>query len=240
MKFSTPLYIVICAIIALLISVWWQFNGAKNEFAGIKLDIPDFEKLSFPPSDSAVNTTQNANPYKDFSTPDAKFSFKYPADYQGAENLFGQEGFATLQSNNIFLFVYKVSIPDLQPSYIIALESDATSTEAAIQRVKESFGQQQCDVTAENATSTNPAIFSLINASYVCRGAQKGYEQWRAQAALVGKENGFYAVAAVSTAKNWPAISIETQSLFNSIKVSPATSTSPTATTTFDAAAENQ
>jgi hypothetical protein len=233
MKLPTPLYIAVCAIVALSVAIWWESNGAKTQFAGINFKIPDFDQSFSSQSGIFGNQTQNNNTLEKFIFPDGNLSFKYPSDYKGAENLFGQDAPGKLKSNNILLFSYRMTIPDLQPAYIIALESDATTTEAAAERFKGAFAQQQCTVDIKNATSTNAIIYQVLDADYNCSAAQPGYNQWHAQAALIRKDLGFYTVAAVSTAKNWPSFENQVQTIFNSIAAKPVPGTAnKTASTT--------
>ena len=220
---------MVCIIFVLMASVWWEFNGAKSEFAGINLKLPDFGQSVSLQNVANGSLAQNNGPDKKYSSPDGNLSFEYPADYKGGENLFGQDALGKLKSNNILLFVYKISIPDLQPAYIVALESDATSTQAASDKLKEALAQQQCAGETQNATSTNPAIFAVLNTNYECAGAQKGYDQWQAQSALVKKDSGFYAVSAVSTVKNWPSFQTQVQLIFNSIAAATTTAEMPPA-----------
>jgi hypothetical protein len=233
MKLPTPLYIAICAIVALSVAIWWESNGAKTQFAGINLKMPDFDQSFYSQSGIFGNQAQNGNALEKFTFPNDKLSFEYPSDYKGAENLFGQDATGKLKSNNILLFSYRMTIPDLQPAYIIAMESDATTTEAAAERIKSAFAEQQCTADIKNATSTNALIYQVLDADYTCPAAQSGYNQWHARAALIRKDLGFYTVAAVSTAKNWPSFENQVQVIFNSIAVKPIPETADkTASTT--------
>ena len=217
MKLPTPLLILLGVIGALAISVYWQFNGAKMEFANFDPQIPGAQKLSLSGPNIPGMAATGADPYKQFTG--GALAFKYPSTFQGAENLLGQEAVDQLKLNNSSFFVYRVAVPDLQPAYIMVSESSATSTAEIAEQVKQAFDRQQCAIDIKSATSTNAAIFEMLDAGYECSGAQKEFSQWRAQTAIVKKAAGFYTISAITTAKNWPNLQIEARAIFDSITV---------------------
>lgn len=237
MKLPAPLAIVLFSIAALAMSVCWQFNGGKLNIGGENLQFPEFDKSVYLKNPYQKDYEAAKEPYVDFTSPDGSLTLKYPAAFSGGETLFGQETLAKLELNNILLFAYQISIPDLQPSYILASETNSTTTKDIAEQMKQSLGQQQCAADVQNASSTNPAIFGIINTSYECANSMNGFNKWQAAAALVKKENGFYIVAAITTDKNWPNIKAAAQTLFGSIsiKVPEQNATGTIATSTKEA-----
>jgi|GEM_PF-1854301 len=231
MKPITASSLFVALVMAFCALAWWQFGGIQSEFGKLNLNVPDFNKATYSPESNLLLFNESAIVKRDFVSPDGNFSFEYPANYQSGQDLFLKDSLDKLKSSNVLLIAYKVSVPDLQPSYMIAMESDATTTEAAMERIKSAFIQQQCLVSDEIATSTNPMVLAVIGFKYECPGTMKGYEQWRANAALIKKEDGFYALTAVSTEKNWPAYQLEVKTMINSMA---ATTTISSATSTAD------
>lgn len=219
MKLPAPLIIVLFSIAALAMSVYWQFSGGRLNIGGNNLQFPEFDKSVYLKNPYQKDPEAAKEPYVDFTSPDGNLTLKYPSAFSGGETLFGQETLAKLKLNNILLFAYQISIPDLQPSYILASETNGTTTEDIAEQIKQSLGRQQCAASVQNASSTNPAIFEIINAGYECADAMNGFNKWQSTAALVKKENGFYIIAAITTDKNWPNIQTAAQTLFGSISV---------------------
>jgi hypothetical protein len=219
MKFSTPLTIALCSIAALAISVYLQFSGGKMNIGGNDMQFPKFDESTYlqNPYQTSVETKKNS--YTDFTSPDGNLIFKYPSAYSNGEKLLGQETMAKLKLNNVLMFAYQMTVPELQPSYILASETVATTTETVADQIKQALAQQQCVADIQNASSTNPAIFETVTADYQCAGAMNGFDKWHALAALVKKNNGYYIVAAVTTNKNWPNILTDAQLMLDSISV---------------------
>lgn len=218
MKISTPLTIALGVIAAILVSFYWRFSGGNFGFNNLNPQIPELKQLNLP-NFNLPGMVSDDGSYKNFNSASNDLTFKYRASFQGGENLFGQEGIDKLKSINNLLFAYRVSLPDLQPSYLVVSQSDDAPTESIAEQAKNFLGQQQCAVEIKNAASTNEMISEILDASYECAGAQKGYEQWHAQTAIVKKQTGFYSVSMITTAKNWPALQPEAQAIFDSIKI---------------------
>jgi len=218
MKLSTPLTIALYAIAVLAISVWWQFDTVKQGFGDIDLQPPKMNVQLPPQIQNLTANSKNNGQYKDFIGPDGNISFRYSPSFQTGDNLFGQETNEKLKLNNVLLFVYRVTVPDLQPAYIIAAESDVASASEIAGQAQQAFLKQQCIVNVETATSTNAIISETIDAAYECPMAQEEMSQWHAQIAIIKKTVGTYYVTAVTTKKNWPLFQSEIQSLFESIK----------------------
>lgn len=236
MRLPTASYISLCVIAVVCAALLWRLNGMRSDFAGIDWKVPDFTAPVPPQGQIFAPPGQNASSTNVFTFPDGRVSFEYPADYQSGENLFKEESFGKLQANDVYFIVYKVTVPDLKVAYAIALESNASSTEAAVESIKQPFIQQQCAVESQTATTTNTAISAMIDYNYRCAGGMKGYESWRAQAALVKKESGFYVITAVSTQDNWQLFEPQARMIFDSITLNATlASQNETATSTDNA-----
>jgi len=217
MKFKTPLLILAGIIAMLAISIYWQVSQTKINFNGLDPKIPGLDlKISLPKS-NILGTDPENEPYKKFASADGALAFQYPSSFQDGKKVFGQAAADALKSNNDLLFAYRIAIPDLQPSYIIAAKSNATSTQDIAGLMKESLGKQQCQADIKTNPSNNVAIAEIIDATYTCPAAQKDFGQWHSQIAAIETKTGLYTITAAATAKNWNSFQVEIQALFESV-----------------------
>ncbi|MFA6376337.1 MAG: hypothetical protein WCX69_02945 [Candidatus Paceibacterota bacterium] len=217
MKFKTPLLILAGIIVMLAISIYWQFNQTKINFNGLNPKIPGLDLQISLPKSNVLGTNPENEPYKKFASADGALTFQYPSSFQDGKKVLGQAGADALKSNNDLVFSYRIAIPDLQPSYIVASKSNATSTQVISELMKESLGKQQCQTDIKTNPSSNAAIAEIIDAIYTCPAAQKDFGQWHSQIAVIEMETGIYTITAAATTKNWAAFQIETQTIFDSV-----------------------
>lgn len=207
---------------ALIFSLYWQINNARN-FFNSGTTIPDIEALQKDPR-AIIQGQQpsQADPYKQFSTPDGYLSLKYPSSFTDGQKIVEQTANTIMDPNNSLLFAYKIdfSITSMIPTSLSVARYDASSTEEVVGMVKQSFLQQQCqsDIEATDEGATNDE-YKLFDSTYKC-GDQGDLSLWRARTAMIQKnEREFYAITVATISKNWDNAKLELNSIIDSISI---------------------
>jgi hypothetical protein len=222
---------------ALVFSVYWRINHARDLFGGNAISFPTFN-----PSEGINGmedimgqmqgqTSGSMEPYKKFSTPDGYLSFKYPPSFTDGKDVMEQAAAVNLDSSNFLLFAYKIdtSFTDMNPTTLIAAHYNATSTEEVVSQIKQALDQQQCQ--SDIKKTDEPAgknTYQLFDSTYTC-GNQGDLGLWQARTAVIKKNDGeFYAVTGAATSKNWGSAKLEINSVLDSISINqPAPNPAP-------------
>jgi len=206
-------------VAALAMSIYWQSTKTKIDLPGFNPQVPNDSRQIPLPVFNLGGSAEIQNARAGFTSADGALTFEYPSSFQDGTKLLGQATQNALKLNNVLFFYYQVSIPDLQPSYILASENNSTSTQEIAEQIRQILIKQQCQIDIAATSPQDGPVAEIIDAAYECPTAQKDLSQWHSQTATVKKENGFYVITAVTTSKNWPNLKLEAQTIFNSIAV---------------------
>ena len=215
--FSTSLVLIYITIAALTVSMIWNFSNFQNNLKNVSFNVPQGIAQDVSGGLDKMMNGEVTAPNQKFSSPDEYFSFQYPATWIPVKN---NDSGAT-STEKIIFSASKVTLKSMSLSYIIARDSDATTSQEAIKSFKsESENGAITSQTNESEIKTDSEI-TIPAFESVFQIAQNGQVKSALNSftAIILDEKKSYLVSIYGPTANWDQTKQEAEEIFRTIKI---------------------
>lgn len=210
-KRSPVLFILTIAFLLILSGVtYWQFKKGAEELGKVKM--PDI-KLEIPKTDSLFGETGNKEE-KTFVSEDGKLELKYPSEWIEMEGLKMLNPELIKKEAKILLFLQKISLTELTPTFLIVQElGEIKNLAELIEEMKR--GAKENETKMEIVKSEESPNQTDLEIEYQ---KKEGYNL-RARQRIIFLPDKTYLIIFATLEENWERFVPEANSIFDSIKI---------------------